>query len=309
MRPAAVAVVVLGDLGRSPRMQYHTLSLVEQAGKEVHVIAYGGTQPHASLLHNKLVHIHTLPDLATFLKSWLPFGVLPRPAMMVAKTLLQVVALFYTLLIAVPRTEFVLLQTPPCIPTFAVCKVACLAKRSKLVIDWHNFGYTLLALNLRPGHLFVRIAEWYERALGKVGDYHFCVTKAMKRELESHWGVPKASVLYDRPPQFFQPLSRLDTHNLFVKLAEELSTPMHVRDCCSSPASAATTRSSSGKTLFTEKVPSSSTGGGTTIAKVAARPALIVSSTSWTLDEDFGILLKGEPHPPLHPTPCPWWQP
>uniref|UniRef100_A0A2N9J0C9 Glycosyl transferase family 1 domain-containing protein n=1 Tax=Fagus sylvatica TaxID=28930 RepID=A0A2N9J0C9_FAGSY len=34
-------VVVLGDLGRSPRMQYHALSLARQASLEVDIVAYG----------------------------------------------------------------------------------------------------------------------------------------------------------------------------------------------------------------------------------------------------------------------------
>ncbi|GFP94254.1 chitobiosyldiphosphodolichol beta-mannosyltransferase [Phtheirospermum japonicum] len=36
------AVVVLGDIGRSPRMQYHALSLVRQACLDVDIVAYGG---------------------------------------------------------------------------------------------------------------------------------------------------------------------------------------------------------------------------------------------------------------------------
>lgn len=36
-------VVVLGDLGRSPRMQYQALSLACQANLEVDIVAYGDT--------------------------------------------------------------------------------------------------------------------------------------------------------------------------------------------------------------------------------------------------------------------------
>lgn len=36
-----VQVVVLGDVGRSPRMQYHCLSLVQQDYK-VELVGYGG---------------------------------------------------------------------------------------------------------------------------------------------------------------------------------------------------------------------------------------------------------------------------
>jgi beta-1,4-mannosyltransferase len=38
-------VVVLGDIGRSPRMQYHALSLARQASLQVDIVAYGGTSP------------------------------------------------------------------------------------------------------------------------------------------------------------------------------------------------------------------------------------------------------------------------
>ena len=37
-----VAVIVLGDLGRSPRMQYHALSLCRE-GYDVEFVGYGGT--------------------------------------------------------------------------------------------------------------------------------------------------------------------------------------------------------------------------------------------------------------------------
>ncbi|RVW56108.1 UDP-glycosyltransferase TURAN [Vitis vinifera] len=40
-RRGRAAVVVLGDIGRSPRMQYHALSLARQASLEVDIVAYG----------------------------------------------------------------------------------------------------------------------------------------------------------------------------------------------------------------------------------------------------------------------------
>ena len=287
-----VAVVVLGDLGRSPRMQYHALSLVEQAEKEVYIVAYAGTKPHASLMHNKRVHIHYLATLADAL-WFLPLSMLPKPIVMALKALHQLAVLLWALIFIVPAVDHVLLQTPPCIPTFAVCKLACLAKRSELVIDWHNFGYTLLALSLSQGHFLVRLAERYERALGRFGDHHLCVTRAMRKELESNWGVGRARVLYDRPPQFFQPLSYPELHSLFVNLSTDLSRPMHVGDCCAASqrdpsadgSSSPVTRSAATRTLFTRRVRGE-------VEENPDRPALVVSSTSWTPDEDFGILLE-----------------
>ena len=94
-----VWVVVLGDFGRSPRMQYHALSLAdqasavacrhdhmthrcllpfserkivivrltilpacEQAGVEVEVLAQGGTSPFPAVAQHDHIHTHTIPD-------------------------------------------------------------------------------------------------------------------------------------------------------------------------------------------------------------------------------------------------------
>ncbi|KAL8091666.1 hypothetical protein AgCh_034071 [Apium graveolens] len=43
------ALVVLGDIGRSPRMQYHALSLARQASLEVDIVAFGAQKPSLSL--------------------------------------------------------------------------------------------------------------------------------------------------------------------------------------------------------------------------------------------------------------------
>lgn len=47
----AVQILVLGDIGRSPRMQYHALSIAQKGGKVV-VIGYRGN-------HSKISHYLT----------------------------------------------------------------------------------------------------------------------------------------------------------------------------------------------------------------------------------------------------------
>ena len=50
-------VVVLGDFGRSPRMQYHALSLANQAGKEVFVVAYGALKFICQIFHSLIIKL------------------------------------------------------------------------------------------------------------------------------------------------------------------------------------------------------------------------------------------------------------
>lgn len=69
-----------------------------------------------------------------------------------------------------PTTQFLLLQNPPAIPTMLVARVASVLRGQKVVIDWHNFGYTILKMKLKEHpivwgaklyvHLIPRSALW-----------------------------------------------------------------------------------------------------------------------------------------------------
>jgi beta-1,4-mannosyltransferase len=69
--------------------------------------------------------------------------------------------------------------------------LTCRLRGARFVIDWHNFGYTILALSLRGGerHPLVRVARVYERFFARLGDAHICVTAAMRDWLRQEWGV------------------------------------------------------------------------------------------------------------------------
>jgi len=58
-----------------------------------------------------------------------------------------------------------------------------------MIIDWHNFGYTVLSLNLSSQHILVKISKIYEAWFAKRADAHLCVTEAMKNWLKDNWGV------------------------------------------------------------------------------------------------------------------------
>jgi beta-1,4-mannosyltransferase len=74
-----------------------------------------------------------------------------------------------------------------------VAHVVCLVRRTQLVIDWHNYGYTILAMSRGKSSLALRFYEWYERLLGRGASVNFCVSKAMQRDLARNWNIKYAS--------------------------------------------------------------------------------------------------------------------
>jgi len=242
-----VSVVALGDLGRSPRMQYQTLSLAAELA-DVDFIGYGGSALPRTLVENARVHIHRLPtprslDPRRGARMWLDA---------VVRFVRQTLQLLRLLLFGVPRPAVILVQNPPAIPTLGVAWLAARLRSARLVVDWHNLGYTLLGMKLGPRHPLVSIMAWAERLLGRRADAHLCVSQAMRQELEERWRLRDVRVLYDRLPTAFVSAPPALRHDLLRRLATTLGVP--------------------------------------SLARRGDRPAVLVSSTSWTLDEDFSLL-------------------
>jgi beta-1,4-mannosyltransferase len=279
-------VVVLGDFGRSPRMQFHTLSLAHAApAAEVHVVAYAGSAPLAGIREASNVRLHWIPEPPALLRQ------LPRILLLIFKVLHQLAWLLWTMLVTLPSPSYILMQNPPAIPTMAVCWLAAARHRAQFIIDWHNYGYTILALSQGPRHPLVRVARAYERFWGRKASGGFCVTSAMQQDLATGWGIT-ATVLYDRPPTFFQRTPLPAAHTLFRKLGPALEQPELDDALARRTARDAAQRSQevSELTALTAKRP------GQAPQLRPDRPAVVVSSTSWTADEDFGILLDAAVH-------------
>lgn len=266
----SVCVIVLGDIGRSPRMQYHAKSLLEH-GYAVDIVGYLDTEPIRSLRFDPNVQIHAL---ASFPASNLP---------QFLRYLFKTVWAFLTLLAAllyVRRPQYVLVQNPPAIPALLVCTLYCVLTRARLIVDWHNYTHTILALDGGPDRLAVRVARWVERRFGRKASDNLCVTQAMQYDLREQWAI-EAHVFYDRPAPQFQPISLDQKHELFRRLASEY--PNHFASCML--AGHSNLDEVEECTRFTLK-----TVSGDTQLRLD-RPALLVSSTSWTPDEDFQLLL------------------
>nr|DBA20210.1 TPA: hypothetical protein GDO54_015925 [Pyxicephalus adspersus] len=59
--PKRVCVLVLGDVGRSPRMTYHALSLARN-GYDVSLVGFRETDPHKDVLNNEKIKIRPMSD-------------------------------------------------------------------------------------------------------------------------------------------------------------------------------------------------------------------------------------------------------
>ncbi|NWI49216.1 ALG1 mannosyltransferase, partial [Calyptomena viridis] len=204
------------------------------------------------------------------------FAVGPKLFQYVIKVLVQSVQLLYTLL-RIDQPSYILLQNPPGLPSIAVAWVAGLFWRSKLIIDWHNYGYTIMSLSHGRNHPLVQIAKWYEKLFGRLSDYNLCVTDAMREDLWVNCNI-KAVTLYDKPAAYFKETPLDLQHHLYMKLAKDYE-PFRA---CAEPVGGSAERSA-----FTER-----DGRDGHVLHTRGRPALLISSTSWTEDEDFSVLLK-----------------
>ncbi|KAJ2094793.1 mannosyltransferase, partial [Coemansia sp. S142-1] len=272
-----VAVLVLGDIGRSPRMQYHALSLAK-AGHSVDLIGYPGSTPMEGILASPNITIRHLPTPPQ------PPPSAPRVLFYLfapLKVVYQLVVLFWTILATIKRPDFILVQNPPAIPTLLVARVCAAITRARLVIDWHNYGYTILGLKLGPDHPVVSLArrQVFEQFFGKSAYAHLCVTDAMASDLRSNWGISgKLIVLHDKAPRHFRRLDTAEIHKLWTRLLADSQFSqllLHTSDEAGAVESLLTSRHKDG-----------------TVSMRKDRPMLVVSSTSWTADEDFSILLE-----------------
>ncbi|KAF5377245.1 hypothetical protein D9615_006405 [Tricholomella constricta] len=309
----SVAIVVLGDIGRSPRMMYHAQSFAEN-GFVTDIIGYGGSRPIPALERLPKVQIHHLPEPPKLLRVSLPF-ILFAPV----KVVHQVASILFVLLVQIAKPpEFILVQNPPTIPTLALVWLVGRIRGSKVIIDWHNLGYSILALKLGNKHPFVKIATWFEARFGKTAYAHLFVTYAMRDFLVEKWNLQgRKIVLHDRPPHHFHRSSAQEIHELFLRLKPSLalqaslhgflpessapySTPFtHIVAEPTPVAPSAASRRNSleyrAKITSPKAPPISAAAPTYTEVRLPSlrpdRPALVVSSTSWTPDEDFGILL------------------
>jgi beta-1,4-mannosyltransferase len=130
-----------------------------------------GSKPTTALLSAPRAQFFYLAQLPP-LFSHLPF-VIVAPL----KIIHQLIAILITILFTIPNTpEFIIAQVrvshshtdqgsltaqknPPSIPTLVVMWFLSYVTSTKVIIDWHNLGYTILALKLGETHPAVTMAK------------------------------------------------------------------------------------------------------------------------------------------------------
>uniref|UniRef100_A0A0N4ZY62 JmjC domain-containing protein n=1 Tax=Parastrongyloides trichosuri TaxID=131310 RepID=A0A0N4ZY62_PARTI len=181
-------------------------------------------------------------------------------------------------------------------------KVAKL-KGAYFIVDWHNYTWSILnqkfstnnnmieekeipidsendkspfigttkMYNSKSIEKLINLTHWYEGFFGRRSHYSICVSKAMKKNLKDVWNVD-SNVLYDRAPSWnFKRLMSNEKCEFLKKLSHQNGFESFLDQ--------------HGRSKFVED----KENGELRIRQ--DRPLLLISSTSWTEDEDFSILL------------------
>lgn len=210
-------VMVLGDLGRSPRMNYHALSIAK-CGYKVHLCGYRETDLMREVAEHPMIEVHEIATTARKPgETYLVFAV--------RKVVHQHVTLFQ-LLKRFRGVVFLVVQTPPAIPMLGMARFfkMFMSPSTKLVIDWHNLGYSILALRLGKTHMFVKLYRQYEKWIGRRAFIHLTVTVGLGQFLRSSFGMSGRRImpLYDRPAVQFRLLSEADKKAVRTKHSAEI---------------------------------------------------------------------------------------
>lgn len=153
----SIAVVVCGDLDRSPRMLNHAFEA--SRSMRTTLIGYQGSSLPTFIKERDIdvqylgtTVIDHLRKLPRFL--YLLYAVL--------RIVIQVSQLLWQLL-GKRRFDFILIQNPPCVPLLFVAILVRLftCGRTRLIIDWHNYGFSILRVN-GSHRMLVKLARLYE---------------------------------------------------------------------------------------------------------------------------------------------------
>ncbi len=285
-----ICIIVLGDTGRSPRMQYHAHSFAEMnAVERVSLMGFTGEPCVASVRsHRKIQDIRINPSDISYLRR-IPL------LHAVVKGVSLVISLLWNLW-CLSSYDVILIQNPPALPALLAALLADLLpwRSSRIILDWHNLGFAMFEERLGAKHIVVKLSKVLEMIAAQFVHKHLCVSQAMSKWLSENFGVD-ALVMYDRPASSFRRggSTLKQRHELFLKLKFTHRDIFGLnfegqnekeKSLISSAPHIAT--SDIITTLQTQAI-----GDKIELLNDSQRIPIVISSTSWTPDEDFNILL------------------
>lgn len=256
-----IIIYVLGDLGHSPRICYHARSFSSK-GFQVELCGYVDSTLPEFILKDNNITIHTLQRIKSSKN---------RIIEMIQKVFYQFFGIIKHLW-ELRGSNYILIQNPPSIPILPIVALYRILTRTKLIIDWHNLAYSILRLkyNGNTFHPLVIISIFVELVFSHMADYNLTVTNAMKDFLiNKFWlNLNRCYVLYDRPASQFKPFNNTnkDTDKNNTEAIIEKRTAAILSE-----------------QFFKNIIPKG--------FNLSCGDKIIVTSTSFTPDEDISILL------------------
>ncbi|ANZ75792.1 BA75_02391T0 [Komagataella pastoris] len=198
-----VVILVMGDLGHSPRMNNHALSF-SKIDYQVELCGYIESELALGIVHSDNISINQIQALRNTVG-------LPYFLFAIWKIVNQLLQLLKLLMRVMQDSRYILVQNPPGIPSIFVIVILqkVLFPHCKLIIDWHNLNYTILNLKYQNlQHPFVRFLRFYEFQVSKYSDLNLTVSESMRNFLQTEFGICSAKLvtLYDRAPTQFKPI-------------------------------------------------------------------------------------------------------
>ncbi|RYH31585.1 glycosyltransferase [archaeon] len=268
-----VVVLVLGDIGRSPRMQYHALSFTElkSIGK-VTLVGYKGESlivPLRTSTKLQVKYIEQPAFVQSFKGNKLLFTIMKGVGLLIA--LLQ---LFFSL----SPFQLIVIQNPPVLPALIASLLVSLFRPFSILIDWHNLGFSMYAFSLGKDHVLTKVTRFLESTLCPLASHHITVSRAMAEYLKENFNI-SAVVCHDKPASIFSTHGISDTHRHYLLKKYDLLEENYIGHMTTHPG------------VFVETIQTIETVDGEIECKLGrGRVALVMSSTSWTDDEDFSLL-------------------
>lgn len=272
-----ILIVVLGDLGHSPRILYHAKNFAVNKHYKVQLFGYLNSKlPDFILENSDMIEVNEIPALGNAAKS--PFGLIFK----VIQQNFLLLSIFFKS--KFKNSKYVLIQNPPILPILHIMIIwkYLYSNSTRIIIDWHNLNYSILEMKFSErdrvstkfiGKYLVKIMKTYEILLSKwFARLNITVSENMKEfllnqcypnfnkmnKLDQMYYDGLYLVLKDRPASQFKPLTDSFRREKFIN--EHFS--FIFKECIDND----------GFDFF-------------------KKDKIIISSTSFTKDEDFDILL------------------